>query len=546
MEPAHPGLYQFAFDQSDRPMCIVQADAPRFTIVSFNQAFKQSTRTSTENIIGKSVFDVYQPFDAASSQQFNIVGQSLRRAIENHERVTLPTLYFEAPLPDGNVDKSWWQIIIAPIAENHGQVSHLLCTIYNVTDRELIRLSAEEAQKQEELLQEELKTLNEELTSTNEELTTTIEDLSRSEKNLASLNNELEDRVRARTEALRTSENRFRSILDSIPQIAWTGSPGGEVEFYNRRWYEYTGLTFEETKSWGWKQVIHPDDLQYNLEMLTSIMKSRRPGEFEIREKSVDGIYRWHLIRMIPIFGDNGEMEQWIGTATDLDELKKLQQEKDDFISIASHELKTPLTTLRTTIQLLYRMKDNVSPEKFAKLIEQGNRSMHKIIVLVDDLLNVTRIKEARLNLNKKWFILSEIIGGCCNHISIIGKQEIVVTGNKTLKVFADENAIDQVVVNLVNNAVKYAPGSKVIEIIIEKQSDVVKVSVKDTGPGIPPDQLPFIFDRYYQAEAPKHRNPGLGLGLYISSEIIKHHGGEMGVESELGKGSTFWFTLPL
>jgi signal transduction histidine kinase len=114
------------------------------------------------------------------------------------------------------------------------------------------------------------------------------------------------------------------------------------------------------------------------------------------------------------------------------------------------------------------------------------------------------------------------------------------------LQVYADENAIDQVIVNLVNNAVKYAPDSKKIKVFIEGNPNFVKVSVKDSGPGIPGEQLPLLFNRYYQAEAPKHRNPGLGLGLYISSEIIKQHGGEMGVESEPGKGSTFWFTLPV
>jgi PAS domain S-box-containing protein len=546
MESAHPGLYQFAFDRSDRPMCIVRADPPQFTIASFNRAFKQSTRTSTENIIGKSVFDVYQPFDAASSQQFDIVGQSLRRAIENRESVTLPTLYFEAPLPDNQVDKSWWQIIIAPIVESDSQVSHLLCTTYNVTEQQLIRLSAEEARKQEELLQEELKTVNEELTSTNEELNAAIEDLSESEKKLASLNNELEDRIQRRTEALRISEKRSRYILDSIPQIAWASSANGEVQYYNKRWYDYTGLTFEETKSDGWKQVIHPDDLQYGINMLTSVIQSKQAGEYEIRERGVDGLYRWHLVRLIPMLDHDGHVEQWIGTATDIQNLKKLQQEKDDFISIASHELKTPLTSLKTTIQLLYRMKENPSEEKFSWLIEQANRSMHKVTVLVEDLLNVNRIKEARLSLNKHWFVLSELINGCCNHISIAGKQEIVVLGEKMLQVYADENAIDQVIVNLVNNAVKYAPDSKKIKVFIEGNPNFVKVSVKDSGPGIPGEQLPLLFNRYYQAEAPKHRNPGLGLGLYISSEIIKQHGGEMGVESEPGKGSTFWFTLPV
>ncbi|HEX3384081.1 MAG TPA: HAMP domain-containing sensor histidine kinase, partial [Mucilaginibacter sp.] len=250
-------------------------------------------------------------------------------------------------------------------------------------------------------------------------------------------------------------------------------------------------------------------------------------------------------VRMSPLFSPTGRLEQWIGTATEIDELKKIEQQKDDFISIASHELKTPLTSLKTSIQLLYRMKDEPVVDKFQKLIEQANRSMYKMSSLVEDLLNVNRIKEQQLPLQKHWFILSELVNACCNHIAVAGRHEIDVLGDKILEVHADERAIDQVIVNLVNNAVKYAPASKKIYVTIEGKGDSAKLSVKDSGPGIPAEQLPFIFDRYYQAGKQDYRNPGLGLGLYISSEIIKRHGGKIGVESEMGKGSTFWFTLP-
>lgn len=386
------------------------------------------------------------------------------------------------------------------------------------------------------------------LAAANEEITATNEELQAANEEQLATNDELiqtQENLRNTIQDLEISKQRFQVFLDSIPQTAWASNAEGEVEYYNQRWYDYTGLTFEQTKDWGWKQVIHPDDLNYNIERLSAIIKSRRPGEFEIREKRADGVYRFHLVRLSPLFGPTGRLEQWIGTATDIDELKKLQQQKDDFISIASHELKTPLTSLKTTIQLLYRMKDRVSPEKFPQLIEQANRSMHKMTVMVDGLLNVNRVKETHLALQKEWFILSELVNACCNHITVAGKHEVVIAGDKTLKAYADENAIDQVIVNLVNNAVKYAPASKEIFIFIEQYDNTVKLSVTDSGPGIPPEQLPLIFNRYYQAGKQNYRNPGLGLGLFISSEIIKHHGGEIGAESELGKGTTFWFTLP-
>jgi signal transduction histidine kinase len=134
----------------------------------------------------------------------------------------------------------------------------------------------------------------------------------------------------------------------------------------------------------------------------------------------------------------------------------------------------------------------------------------------------------------------------CCNHVRVAGKYTLTIAGDRDMMVYADEHAIDQVIVNFVNNAVKYAPDSLEIFMDIEKLADSVKISVRDTGPGVPSEKIPFLFDRYYQAQPAGFNNSGLGLGLYISSEIIRKHGGDIGVESVIGVGSTFWFTLPL
>ena len=234
-----------------------------------------------------------------------------------------------------------------------------------------------------------------------------------------------------------------------------------------------------------------------------------------------------------------------LGTLLDITQFKRLQQQKDDFLSIASHELKTPITSLKASLQLLERMKDNPLPVMLPRLIDQSTRSMQKISALVEDLLNVSRANESQLKLNKKEFNIAELLDNCCNHIRVAGKYILTTQGDKSLMVYADEHAIDQVLVNLVNNAVKYAPESLEIFLIIEKENDMVKISVKDTGPGIAPDKLPDLFQRYYQVDAAGYRNSGLGLGLYISAEIVKKHGGQIGVVSELNKGTTFWFTLP-
>jgi signal transduction histidine kinase len=171
--------------------------------------------------------------------------------------------------------------------------------------------------------------------------------------------------------------------------------------------------------------------------------------------------------------------------------------------------------------------------------------SVEKITNLIDDLLNTTRTNEGQLHLNYSFFTISHMLNQCCQHIRMGGKHELILQGDAALQIYADEARIDQVVVNFVNNAAKYAPSQKQIFLIIEDLGDRAKISVKDTGPGIPLDRVSHIFDRYYRADYGGAQYSGLGLGLYISAEIIRKHKGEIGVNSKPGEGSNFWFTLP-
>lgn len=364
-------------------------------------------------------------------------------------------------------------------------------------------------------------------------------------QDLLQLNQELEERVANRTKALAESENQFRNMMETIPQIAWTNTLEGEFTFYNQRWYDYTGLDHKQTKAWGCKTVIHPDDLQNALDQYRSIRETSDGGEFQIRGKRADGLYRWHLIRLMPIKHEEGEAQLWAGTATDIQEIRLLQQQKDDFISIASHELKTPVTSLKASLQLLNKMKDNPSPTMLPNLIGLANKSLDKVSVLIQDLLNANNVNEGQLQLNQKLFILSKVIDECCHYIRIEDIYTIITEGDLELQVYADAERMNQVVINFINNAIKYAPESKEIKINIEKVKGMAKVSVTDEGHGISADKLAHLFDRYYRVDSSGSQYSGLGLGLYISAEIIKKHNGQIGVDSELGKGSTFWFTLP-
>jgi PAS domain S-box-containing protein len=231
----------------------------------------------------------------------------------------------------------------------------------------------------------------------------------------------------------------------------------------------------------------------------------------------------------------------------DITERHQLRLHKEEFISVASHELKTPITSLQANLQMMNRMlkTETTITQRLINMMGNAERHVTKLSFLVRDLLSSTKIEQGQLSLDKTTFILKELVDECCSHIRLEGKYHINYLSDPSFTVFADRYKIDQVLVNLANNAVKYASESFEITVYAEHRDGVTKISVSDKGEGIAPGDLANLFERYFRLSKDNNKTTGLGLGLYISAEIIRLHGGEMGVESKLGVGTTFWFTIP-
>jgi PAS domain S-box-containing protein len=418
-----------------------------------------------------------------------------------------------------------------------------------VANKELVFQNQENIKRAQHLscLYSDLEAQKEELRRANKLLIRQEEKVKIINQELILLNIELEERVIGRTQALSESEALFRNMMETISQMAWTVTVKAQASFFNKRWYSFTGMDSDQAKKQGWDSVTHPDDLQQSSEPFRLIKDGKRTEwTGEVRYRRADGVYRWHLVSILPIVDEKDEIQLWIGTATDIHDLKVLQEQKDDFISIASHELKTPITSLTASLQLLNKMKDDPSAKMLPSLIEMANKSLNKLNLLIKNLLNVTQFNNGQLHLTKSWVTMSKLIEDCCPEIRAEGIYKIRTEGDLDLKVYADTLRIDQVLVNFVNNALKYAPGSKDILITISNIENMVKVSITDKGQGIAADKIPYLFDRYFRVDSTGNQYSGLGLGLYISGQIIKKHKGKIGAHSEIGKGSTFWFTLPI
>ena len=355
-------------------------------------------------------------------------------------------------------------------------------------------------------------------------------------------------------EKLAASEQNFQNILNTMAEGVGIIDLTGQLIYANAMAQQILGLTHSKIKERTfddprWQNLrIDGSPLPEDEHPMAIMMGTGKPVfDHEIGVQP-PGRERFYIsINAAPIIDPKtGELTGGIGTFMDVTNRRRVLQQKDEFINVASHELKTPVTSLKAAIQVMERMKDKPNPAMFDKMLSQASKSLNKLNRLIVDLLDSNRISEGQLQLRKVKFNIGELAAECAQHVRSSGKINIILTGDTHTSVEADEQQIEQVLINLLNNAMKYAPDSPQIEINCQHKPDGLTVSVIDEGPGIPTKLIPHLFDRYYRADYSGHRFSGLGLGLYICMEIIKKHGGEIGVESELGKGSSFWFTLPL
>lgn len=226
---------------------------------------------------------------------------------------------------------------------------------------------------------------------------------------------------------------------------------------------------------------------------------------------------------------------------------KAAERKKDEFISIASHELKTPMTTIKGYIQLLERSLDNNDINTVKKRVHKVQTQIEKLNLLIADLLDISKIESGKLKFNKRYFSFNDLL----DHVIEIMQTshphlKMIKKGSVGEEIFADEMRLEQVMINFFTNAIKYAPDSHQIDFHTELRGDELFFSVRDFGIGMSEEHCKKVFEKFYRIEETSSRFQGLGIGLYICQEIIDRHNGKIGVQSKRGEGSEFYFQIPL
>ena len=370
------------------------------------------------------------------------------------------------------------------------------------------------------------------------------------------------------------NEYRHRQIIESLAAAVYTCDGDGYIKFYNKAAADLWGREPEIGKDlWcgSWK-IYEPDGVTPvpldTCPMAIALKEGRTVRGKEIIVERPDGVRRNVMPHPDPIFDSSGMVVEAVNMLVDIthlkekenalrvseDKYKKLAEElevalktEEEFISIASHELKTPVTSINAFLQVLLQMHPELKDDRTNYILTRSKAQLDRLIILIRELLDVTKIKAGKLDLNFEEVCLNTIVEDVIHeHSSTITSHTIIKTGESTAKIKADKSRIEQVISNLLTNAKKYSNNADKIIVTISETPKNIQVDIQDFGNGIAKENISKVFDRFFRA----HGKDGgmlssLGLGLYISADIIKRHKGKIWVDSEMGKGSTFHFSVP-
>ncbi|WP_312789611.1 PAS domain S-box protein [Sphingobacterium sp.] len=371
----------------------------------------------------------------------------------------------------------------------------------------------------------------------------------RAEHDLLEEKADVELKIQQRTKELQDKESFLSSMVETVRESLLVLDKNYVVLSANKHFLSSFHVSTEETVG---KPLFDLGNRQWNIPPLKELLTQILPTNNPVVDYEVEHIFP-HIGRKVMLLNayrielEGHYKDRILIAIEDITEKKEQDQRKDDFLSIASHELKTPLTTIKGLVQILQRLSTDHSDTKFVSTLDKISAYIDRLNILITKLLDTSKIQSGNIELHMEPFNIDNTVREAIENISYgLPGHEIKLSGSTDAMVNGDELQIIQVINNLLSNAVKYSPDAKTIEVGIYRVANFVKISVRDYGMGIDYSDKQKVFERFFRASHTQKKFPGLGIGLYVSHEIIAHHKGTLWVESEPGEGSTFNFTLPI
>jgi len=479
--------FQDFFKHSSRSL-VMKADAPKFTILAVSDHYLRITHKNRQQLLGHGLFEIYPGSQSDPSEQ-NSVHSSFLRAIASKAVDELPVFRYEIYVEEtDSYTTEYWTNVNEPLLDEQGNVTHLINSTTNITEQILAKQEIAEM------------------------------------------------------------EERFRNMAESSGILIAVGDRQGLVIYMNQAWARLTGRPVEDLLENGWRNLVHPEDREAYSEQYFSAVKNQQALSAELRFMRGNGEYCWLLVYGSPRFNSDGTFTGYIASVIDITERKQDEQRKNTFISMVSHELKTPLTSAISYVQVAKKKVLAQGDGATAIMMERAGKQLSKMTRIINGFLNISRLASGKIHIDRQYFDLAVLIREIEEEtILAVSTHQLIFAPVESSMVYADEEKIGHVLENLISNAVKYSPAGSTIRVSCIVQDDVAQVQVSDEGIGIAKEDIPQLFDPFYRVEqGPVKHTSGFGIGLYLCKEIIQRHEGTLSVESEIGKGSTFSFRLKL
>jgi PAS domain S-box-containing protein len=520
-----------------------------FTIVAVSEAYLRATMTERAAIMGRKLFEVFpdDPNEPTADGVRNL-RKSLERVKERRHADVMAMQRYPVRRPaeeGGGFEERFWNPINSPVFGNSGQLTFIIHRMEDVTP--FVRAKQREGKEEEgwHMLETRAQHIKAEIA-------------------LRAYDRQRADELQHAHEQLRQSESRLQQMADAMPQIVWMARPDGLLDYYNSRWYEFTGFCKGADGDESWTRILHPDDVERRLERWNRSVRTGEPYEMRYRFlEQGSGTYRWYLGRALPVRDEQGQIVRWVGTCTDIDDLVRAEDSarraseeavranraKDEFLAALSHELRTPLTPVLLTASVL--SEESRLPDDIREQLNMMQRNIELEARLIDDLLDLTRISRGKLEIVTEPVDVHSLLAHTEQIVRVEAREKSVdlrfALEARQHYVVGDGPRLHQVFWNVLKNAIKFTPVGGCITVRTANPAfGQFCLTVSDTGIGIDQETLPSIFCAFMQGhseDAP--RSSGLGLGMAISKTIVEMHGGAIRAESA-GRGQGATFTIEL
>ncbi len=548
--PSHPAPDFQTLFQSVPGLYLVLT--PELKIVAVSDAYLHATMTKREEILGRGLFEVFpdNPDDPSATGVSNL-RISLERVLREKVPDTMALQKYDIRKPEsegGEFEERYWSPVNSPVFGPDREITYIIHRVEDVT--EFVWLKQQGAKQQK--LTEDLRTHAEQMET---EVYLRAREVQEANVHLKTANEELAKRISESKKAREELDSYFKLSVD----LLCIAGSDGYFKRLNPAWEKVLGYSLEELLAVPFLNFIHPDDREATAQEVESQRKGQGAISFQNRYRCKDGSYRWFEWNATPVI-EGGFIYAMARDVTDLkqtqkalvsakEEAERSNKFKDQFLSTMSHELRTPLNAVLGFSDLLTEERYGPLNDRQRRYVTHIHTGGKHLLRLINDILDLSKIEAGRLQLAIENVTVGASFSEALDTLRpLADKKNHAMTheASPDLSVRADATRFRQVLMNLLGNAIKFTPEGGKIELRARRVGDVVRVEVRDSGPGIPAEEQKRIFEAFYRLRHSGNTTEGTGLGLAITQRLVELHGGQLGLESELGSGSCFHFTLPV